>query len=128
MSADVRGEEQERTEEVPVSVCRSVSDNGKDEWYCTLDAGHEGDHQAYGPRTGRLFHAWPNETPPPRVWSLPAEPGPEVTRVRDCDGDAWNRVHAGGWSLNGGYPSSWVGVLQFGPLTDATPTGKADEA
>jgi hypothetical protein len=31
------------------------------------------------------------------VWKLPAEPGPEVTVVRDCDGRLWTRTADGWW-------------------------------
>jgi hypothetical protein len=60
----------------------------------------------------------------PRRWQLPAEPGPEVTAVRDARGDLWNRQRRGGWRLDRpmGALWSWATLIrQEGPLTDVTP-------
>ncbi len=60
----------------------------------------------------------------PRTWSLPPEPGPEVTAVRDHDGDLWHRDPDGWWRLHrktwSGTARQWGELLEFGPLTDAT--------
>jgi hypothetical protein len=72
----------------------------------------------------------PAEDPQPRTWALPAEPGPEVTAVRDADGDRWVRV-GDGWGMQTGHPGpggsthvhvgrarTWLEVLVFAPLVD----------
>ena len=62
----------------------------------------------------------------PRTWSLPPEPGPEVTAVRDGRGEVWN--HDGGTSgfgwyrPNGGRASWWWLIGCRSPLTDASST------
>ena len=64
----------------------------------------------------------------PRSWSLPEEPGPEVTRLKAKDGTEWVRLEDGAavrtyWreDIPGGYASNWLDLLQdLGPLTDAT--------
>ncbi len=68
----------------------------------------------------------------PRTWSIPDEPGPEVTAVRDRRGFRWERIPDWpGWSAkaitdaNGCYPEDrtdeWGDVLAWhGPLTDAS--------
>jgi hypothetical protein len=60
----------------------------------------------------------------PRGWALPAEPGPEVTAVRDRLGRIWSRVR--GLPLWGspetGSVLPFVDLLDhYGPLTDVTP-------
>lgn len=32
-----------------------------------------------------------------RTWDIPPEPGMDVTRVRDCEGDCWWHVAPGSW-------------------------------
>ena len=67
-------------------------------------------------------------TEEPRVWSLPPEPGPEVTRLRDCRGHHWDRLapSSNGWLPRDAQPSIWATwgrlLTEWGPLTDATPT------
>ena len=62
--------------------------------------------------------AW--SEPEPRTWSLPAEPGPEVTALRDSAGDIWNR-HNDRWCFTSGVTLAWVDLLfAWAPLTDAT--------
>jgi hypothetical protein len=59
----------------------------------------------------------------PRVWSLPAEPGPEVTAVRDLDGCLYMRI--GGkwlWDGNPNYAYRWRELLGLMPLSDASKT------
>lgn len=63
-------------------------------------------------------------TPDPRTWSLPAEPGPEVTAVRDTTGRRWRRGLF--WHDDSGEkyplkPMYWPELLRSrGPLTDAS--------
>lgn len=57
--------------------------------------------------------------PEPRTWSLPPEPGPEVTKVRDEAGNVYGRANDGCWS-NFWRHFRWEGLLNYGPLTDAT--------
>jgi hypothetical protein len=59
----------------------------------------------------------------PTTWEAPAEPGPEVTHVRDrfgrlCrrDGDLWWVDPGRGWEDY----YRWHELLWRGPLTDAT--------
>lgn len=75
-----------------------------------------------------------DEEPGPRTWRLPEEPGPEVTAVRDADGELWQRTALGRWDLS---PSrtevgrrvrvsspagvAWSDLMLYGPLTDASP-------
>ena len=66
----------------------------------------------------------------PRRWALPDEPGPEVTAVRDRDGDVWYRT-VDGWKLNPDpmyVGDTWAQVLQNAPLTDVTPAADGQEA
>jgi len=63
----------------------------------------------------------------PGVWSLPAEPGPGVTAVRDRHSRRWTR-EPDGWIWREGRPrgllyrQTWEGLHMGGysPLTDAT--------
>lgn len=55
----------------------------------------------------------------PRTWELPPEPGPEVTRLRDGDGDFWTRIGSA-WEGGGHSAVAWHELLVFGPLVDAT--------
>lgn len=66
------------------------------------------------------------QAPSPTTWSLPPEPGPEVTAVRDRRSDMHLRIETG-WVLRGspmhkaGIGITWKNtVIRFGPLTDAT--------
>lgn len=56
------------------------------------------------------------------TWSLPPEPGPEVTALRDQDGDLWVRDPDGCWRQDSGSAHmAWHDVLnEWGPLTDAS--------
>jgi hypothetical protein len=58
-----------------------------------------------------------------QTWSAPAEPGPEVTTVRDRLGVRWRR-DAGLWwgDIGHGYEDyrTWNDILGRGPLTDAS--------
>jgi hypothetical protein len=59
----------------------------------------------------------------PRTWATgDPEPGPEVTRVRDRDGDLWKRrKRKGGWrSYTMGVCQWHDGPIGWAPLTDAT--------
>ncbi len=62
----------------------------------------------------------------PRTWSLPPEPGPEVTAVRDSDGDVWKR-EGDLWVVWHGderwYERTWDRLASFYPLTDASAEG-----
>ena len=67
----------------------------------------------------------------PGTWSLPPEPGPEVTAVLDRTGARWQRqghIDAQGefsaWHDGSPLPPyGWMSLVQLrGPLTDATPT------
>lgn len=65
---------------------------------------------------------------PVRSWDLPPEPGPEVTAVRDVDGDEWAR-EMDGWIMPtrdgiGYYAAPWRELLQHAPLVDVTPEAK----
>lgn len=108
---------------------------------CDLTAGHEGpwhDGPAEDEDGNPNRCCWPvdgflSETQAlPRTWSVPAEPGPEVTAVRDREGTVWNRQP---WPYlpNGAKGSGafvWANtrermrwrmlVHDHGPLTDAT--------
>jgi hypothetical protein len=74
---------------------------------------------------------WLDEQPDPvpvaRIWVLAEEPGPEVTHVVDADGDKWtHRYSATGaldwWLAEESMRLSWSQLLvEYGPLTDATP-------
>ena len=68
--------------------------------------------------------------PPPRVWELLAEPGPEVTAVRDQSGHLWTR-EPDGWIYRTGtytgrgveivYRLQWPSLYRYhAPLTDAS--------
>lgn len=68
------------------------------------------------------------DTTPARIWSLPDEPGPNVTRLRDRNGDTWYRdpVADDPWTeFEDGEDSTHVSweqlVTELGPLTDITP-------
>jgi hypothetical protein len=57
------------------------------------------------------------------VWEMPAEPGPEVTAVRDRLGVRWRREDDLWWAdIGHGYEvhRTWPEVLTRGPLTDAS--------
>lgn len=56
------------------------------------------------------------------TWTLPDEPGPEVTAVRDRHGVKWLRQDGQWWSETPGLGTlrAWHVVLARGPLTDAT--------
>jgi hypothetical protein len=106
-----------------------------DDWLCTMFRGHSGDHEARGARKGKVYATWPQEPPPPpQVWELPAEPGPEVTRLRDKDGDEWKRHVPPPWAKSASQSEwhsekrrlvvTWLGLLAYGPLVDCTPTDK----
>ena len=70
----------------------------------------------------------------PRVWQLPAEPGPEVTRLKDRYGTKWIRCERGNrWEQAAGGNAltryTFVELLGYvGPLTDATPTPTEETA
>jgi len=57
------------------------------------------------------------------TWSAPAEPGPEVTAVRDRLNVHWRR-EAGWWwgDIGHGYDDhrTWIELLKRGPLSDMT--------
>jgi hypothetical protein len=58
-----------------------------------------------------------------QTWSAPAEPGPEVTAVRDRLGVRWHRQGALWWGdIGHGYEDyrTWMQILGRGPLTDAS--------
>lgn len=78
---------------------------------------------------GQPPHECPGVAAPPRTWSVvyPPQPGRQVTRVRDDEGDLWHRLnHPDGdaWRADedpeGRDPADWEELLGFGPLTDAT--------
>ena len=57
------------------------------------------------------------------TWVMPAEPGPEVTHVRDRLGVRWRRDGGFWWAdIGHGYYGhrTWPEVLSRGPLTDAS--------
>lgn len=75
----------------------------------------------------------------PRTWSLPAEPGPEVTAVRDAGGRLWQRGCRerdlkGAWVVRHHVTGHvelarrhWSALLvEFAPLTDATEEARHD--
>jgi hypothetical protein len=75
------------------------------------------------------------ESTEPRTWSLPPEPGPEVTRLRcECHDAYWHLVYAppaGAWMPETADPmrvpesefKSWLGLLiDHRDITDASPT------
>jgi hypothetical protein len=111
-----------------IRICRADLD---DEWYCTLADGHPGNHEAHGVGGQPALRTWPQS--PPRTWSLPPEPGPEVTRVLDRYGQYFERdddldeVQWIGQTFTGDGDVDDL-VLPWGllmayqsPLTDATP-------
>jgi hypothetical protein len=56
-------------------------------------------------------------------WSLPAEPRSHVTRLRDCDGEMWERVDGGWHFVDSPDADSWVpwaDVMVYAPLTDVS--------
>jgi len=59
------------------------------------------------------------ESSSPRTWELPPEPGPEVTAIRDCDGDVWARL-GNSWEGGGHSAVAWHELLVYGPLTDCS--------
>ncbi len=74
----------------------------------------------------------------PRRWEMPAEPGPEVTHVRDNAGRVWRcpalgyenpDQWAGYWrTLDNQLAKDWPGLVSgFGPLTDVTADYRKDE-
>jgi hypothetical protein len=57
----------------------------------------------------------------PRTWTLPPEPGPEVTAVRShVVGSVYRRTPSGLWRAAGVLSFSWAEILAFAPLTDAS--------
>lgn len=98
---------------------------------CGLPAFHGGDVHAEMDEDGTEVCTWPRKAEPRRTWSLPAEPGPEVTRVKDRDGTDWIRDR-GAWQVpgdNGLSRYAWFSLLMLaGPLTDATPTQTPEES
>lgn len=69
-----------------------------------------------------------------RTWGT--EPGPEVTKVRDREGDLWFRVSSG-WSCPARETEEmarqipalpWSSVLNYAPLTDETTVPAAELA
>ena len=84
-----------------------------------LNHGRDVDHEA--PMVGR----WP-WTPSVRSWSLPEEPGPEVTRLKAKDGTEWERCGETRWDQRStaGDPQeclTFVGVMvNHGEVSDAT--------
>lgn len=65
------------------------------------------------------------------TWTMPAEPGPEVTHVRDRDGRVWRQPAlgypnpdqwAGNWRTSDNQlATTWTDLVAgFGPLTDAS--------
>ncbi len=65
-----------------------------------------------------------------RSWSMPPDPGPEVTRVKDKERRTWVRDRDG-WRIPGDGTLSkyaWSSLLMLaGPLTDATPAKIVEE-
>lgn len=64
--------------------------------------------------------------PEPATWSVtyPPEPGPEVTAVRDEEGDIWRRYDNGwGWTTRRGETIThpWTDIFEYGlTVTDAS--------
>lgn len=95
----------------------------------TLGAWCSGSSTAPEPRdwhTARM----PEPSTGPRTWSLPPDPGPDVTAVRDRQGRVWTREEDG-WIYRESRPSpridvvyrtTWAGLFMQGhsPFTDAT--------
>lgn len=116
---------------VATRICDARTPVDDNEWYCTLDHGHDGPHEAHG-IGGSLWHTWPRAEP--QTWALPAEPGPEVTAVRDVDGNHWAHrswpFHQDGslaergtswvWVSTDGERCRWQTLVLRGPLTNAT--------
>lgn len=102
---------------------------------CSFDAGHGGDCAEV--IDGTVAYVFPRIVlaTQPRVWSLPPEPGPEVTAVRNSVGEIWRRDREV-WALaqsNGLPPLThhrhWRALLVgYGPLSDATPVTTEGEA
>ncbi len=64
--------------------------------------------------------------PPPRAWSMPDPPGPEVTAVRTALDRRYERCGDGYWRVPGqNVLWTWRQLLIIGPLTDATQTATA---
>ncbi len=70
----------------------------------------------------------------PRSWDVPAEPGPDVQRVRDVDGDIWYRGERGWYLTRFGVEqyhrspgSSWSEIFQHAPLTEVRSEELPDE-
>lgn len=65
-------------------------------------------------------------TKPPRVWAMPCEPGPDVTRVRDVHGQCFTRADAPLWvgdtfADDEDIPDlylTWKQLMGQGPLTE----------
>ncbi len=94
---------------------------GEREVRCGRGDGHLGDLHAELDADGAVVAEWLRRPREPRTWSLPAEPGPEVKAVRDCDGQVWRR-DPGVWFIGkrgaGGTALPWGDLLRFGPLTE----------
>ncbi len=90
------------------SQCGEWSKSGPLPRRCMLEVSHAGEH---------VFGERPAE---PRTWSLPPEPGPEVTAVRDAEGAVWRLHDDGAWHYLAAR-RAWGSLLaDFGPLADAT--------
>lgn len=60
------------------------------------------------------------------TWSMPDEPGPEITAVRDRWDVLWHRSGDQWWSTAEGLSTlrRWADLLARGPLTDASDEDK----
>lgn len=70
----------------------------------------------------RLGRIRPQPVSKPRVWDEgDDEPSPDVTRVKDRDGDIWKREGQRWVLVNGGDIRRWPEVMNtFGPLREVT--------
>lgn len=74
-------------------------------------------------RIKRELDGTPASTSPREFAKDSAEPGLEVTKVRDADDDLWTRSDDGHWDAPtiANYGQFWTYVARnYGPLTDAT--------
>lgn len=63
--------------------------------------------------------------PKVQTWTLPAHPGPEVTKVRDGNGYTWTRMNPPEFWVWNGSTRHWAVLLMAGPITDATHGGQS---
>jgi hypothetical protein len=113
----------ERADEGPVSVMIYGEEGISGEWGVEALTGlHEAIGVALEHAANMATPVAPTSNAGPRAFFGVdvVEPGPEVTAVKDVDGDVWVRVD-GGWRMSrsmSGNVWPWSSVLESAPLTE----------